>query len=241
VTESVARYVLAYSGMRLARRCIALGFASISVIAAVSCGRDFDSLFVDGPAEAGVGTDGGPNIDGGDGSVPVKNDGGTEAGPTTCTGASVCKSDDGCDAGTNACFTLCSGCQGGIPCECATQDCPPADGNNSCQSTCSEGAVCDVACKVTGPCNLSCSGCTSSKLDCQSGTTNCTTTCSAGSSCQQTCTSKTASCSMICPAGAKCVLRCAAGTTGACSLDCEDGQKTTCPNGVSTCNQACPN
>jgi hypothetical protein len=150
-------------------------------------------------------------------------DGGSDAAPPACTGASSCPAGEACNAGV--CSTSCGasspcngGCCDGVMCQPGTSATACGISGGACTS-CSGGTP---ACGATGTC-LFCSDASDCPMGqaCTSG--SCSTSCSAGSSCNGGCCDGT-----ICQPGTAVG---ACGSSGGMCASCS-GSTPTCSSGA---------
>jgi len=201
--------------------------------AAAGCGRDFDALFTD-PSTTNVPSE----------ADSAVTDGGTVEEDATSTEDA---SDPRCapPAPPEACVEeiekddgeitkTCSGCE----CPCAPFECENKDGKE-CSTECSNGTTCQTRCK-SDECNLEVNAATGS-LTCTDKAKQCVLKCRAGSRCELFC-ENSGSCTATCDKGSECLVRCPAdgGKPDRCNVVCQEGAPQSCPQGITTCNRACP-
>lgn len=210
---------------RSVRTSLVTALFAVSAIVG-GCGNDFDALFADQASPAGpidAGDSGRPSTDGSD--VP---EAALACGaPTACAPQNICAD--------KSCTNTCTGCG----CTCPAFECS-RDELETCVTTCGAGSTCSATCTAEQDCALVAHGATA-KLACEGRMDRCTLTCDQGASCELTCAlgGRGDRCIAVCDATSSCLVDC--GEDGPCNVDCQGGQKRTCPQpGVFTCNRDCP-
>ena len=103
--------------------------------------------------------------------------------------------------------------------------------------TCSRGATCSGSCDNDGTCAAT-AGDANLTYACTEHVDACMVTCNGTLRCDVRCDAE-GTCSMKCGEKATCTLRCT-NRPKSCSLDCDEGQKKDCGDGVFTCSASCP-
>lgn len=112
--------------------------------------------------------------------------------------------------------------------------------NSECKGdscTCRAGATCNGSCDNDGTCTATADD-ANLTYACKEHVNACTVTCNGSSRCDVRCDAE-GSCSMKCGEKATCTLRCT-DRVKSCSLDCDEGKKKDCGDGVFTCSASCP-